>query len=199
MTSSTAATTTPGSAKVASSRRHTADERRSEILAAARKAFADTGLVGTSTEVIADRVGISQPYLFRLFGTKKQLFIAAVEACFQDTLETFRWAVAHGDQSLHVAHRIGDAYAELIQDRSRLRMQMQAYTASDDPDVRAVVQKGFAELTLFIQEVTGFNQDELAQFMAKGMLLNVMASMDALESTEHWATMLREGCMGIEF
>ena len=66
-----------GSASAAGPRR-TADERRAEILDVARSAFADTGLDGTSTELIADRVGISQPYLFRLFGTKKHLFIAAV-------------------------------------------------------------------------------------------------------------------------
>ena len=70
--------------------RHTADERREEMIAAALVAFADTGLDGTSTETIARQVGISQPYLFRLFGTKKELFLAAVERCFTDTLETFR-------------------------------------------------------------------------------------------------------------
>ncbi len=179
--------------------RRTADERRAEILDAARSAFADTGLDGTSTELIAERVGISQPYLFRLFGTKKQLFLAAVEACFADTLQTFQYAVDHGDPDLPVANRIGEAYAEQIRNRSRLRMQMQAYTACDDPDVLAIVQKGFAAITMFVQEATGFDKDDLAKFMAKGMLLNVMAAIDALESKDPWATMLREGCMGIEF
>jgi AcrR family transcriptional regulator len=176
--------------------RHTADERREEIIAAALAAFADTGLVGTSTEVIAEMVGISQPYLFRLFGTKKQLFLAAVERCFQETSDGFRAAVEEGDQSLDVAHRIGQAYFEQIQDRTKLRMQMQAYAASDDPDVRATVQRGFAALTAYIRQVTGFDQVELADFMAKGMLLNVMASMDVLQSTEPWAVALQEGCMG---
>lgn len=176
--------------------RHTADERREEIIAAAFTAFADTGLVGTSTEVIAEMAGISQPYLFRLFGTKKQLFLAAVERCFEETIEGFRGAVEAGDQSLDVAHRIGHAYFERIQDRTKLRMQMQAYAASDDAEVRAAVQRGFAALTGFVQHATGFDQVELADFMAKGMLLNVMASMDILESTEPWAVALREGCMG---
>jgi AcrR family transcriptional regulator len=192
MNATVATATAPGT-------RRTADERRAEILDEARRAFAATGLDGTSTETIAERVGISQPYLFRLFGTKKQLFIAAVEACFADTLQTFRYAVEHGDPDLPPANRIGEAYAELIQNRSRLRMQMQAYTACDDPHVLAVVQKGFAAITTFIQEATGFGKDDLAKFMAKGMLLNVMATIDALESTDPWATMLREVCMGIDF
>jgi AcrR family transcriptional regulator len=176
--------------------RHTADERREEILAAASMAFADTGLVGTSTEVIAERVGISQPYLFRLFGTKKHLFLAAVERCFGQTLETFRDAAQHGDQRLDVAERLGTAYVEMIQNRSKLRLQMQAYAAADDPDVRAVVQRGFAAITSYVQGATGFDDEQLAHFIAKGMLLNVMASMDILDSGDAWVSSLREGCMG---
>lgn len=176
--------------------RHTADERREEIIAAACTAFADTGLVGTSTEAIAEMAGISQPYLFRLFGTKKQLFLAAVERCFEETMDGFKSAVEQGDQNLAVADRIGHAYFERIRDRTQLRMQMQAYAASDDPEVRAAVQQGFERLTVYIQQATGFDQVQLADFMAKGMLLNVMASMDILESVQPWAVALQEGCMG---
>ncbi len=60
--------------------RSTADDRREAILQAAMEAFAEKGLHGTSTETIARAVGISQPYLFRLYGTKKELFLAADQA-----------------------------------------------------------------------------------------------------------------------
>ena len=35
----------------------------------------------------------------------------------------------------------------MLRDGTKLRMQMQAYAACDDPDVRRVVQRGFGELT----------------------------------------------------
>jgi len=76
--------------------RMTADERREQVIAAAVHEFAEQGYAGTSTEDIARRAGISQPYLFRLFGTKKQLFLAAVERCFQETLAGFRAASPPG-------------------------------------------------------------------------------------------------------
>ena len=38
--------------------------------------------------------GVSQPYLFQLFGSKKDLFIAAVRRCFERTIGTFRAAAA---------------------------------------------------------------------------------------------------------
>ena len=127
--------------------RHTADERREAIIEAALIEFADTGLAGTSAETIARRVGISQPYLFRLFGTKKELFLIAVERCFAETMDMFRQSARGPSDTADAFQRMGDAYHSLIRDRSKLRMQMQAYAACDDPDVRRAVQRGFGELT----------------------------------------------------
>ena len=84
----------------------------------------------------------------------------------------------------------------MIQDGQKLRMQMQAYAACDDPDVRQVVQRGFASLVRYIQTSTGASPQELAQFLGQGMLLNVMASMQVLDSNVEWAATIREGCMG---
>ena len=174
--------------------RKTSDERRDEIVEAAFAAFAQSGLTGTSTEDIARMVGVSQPYIFRLFGTKKQLFLAAIERCFEQTEDVFRRAV-ESDSHPDPKHRIGHAYAEMIQDRRKLMMQMQAYVACDDDDVRRVVQQGFARLVDYIQSTTGTTPAELSQFFGKGMLLNVMASMQALDSEAGWAATIREGCM----
>jgi len=175
--------------------RHTAEERRDEIVTAAYREFADTGYAGTSTEIIARRVGLSQPYLFRLFGTKRDLFVAAVERCFDETLEAFRLAAEHGDPSVDVAQRLGEAYFALIGDRTKLRMQMQAYAATDDPVVRDLVRAGFGRLVTYIGSVSGMTGPQLAEFMGRGMLLNVLASMDVLCVDEGWPSMLREGCM----
>ena len=60
-----------------------AAERREMVLEAAVADFAAHGLAGASTEDVAHRAGISQPYLFRLFPTKKALFLALVERCFR--------------------------------------------------------------------------------------------------------------------
>lgn len=176
--------------------RQTADERREAVIEAALIEFADTGLAGTSTETIARRVGISQPYLFRLFGTKKELFLIAVERCFAETMDVFRQAAKGSTDTQDALLRMGNAYFELISDRSKLRMQMQAYAACDDEDVRRAVQRGFGELTGMIIGISGASGEVVAHFMAKGMLLNVMASMDVLDAPAGWPQLLREGCMG---
>jgi AcrR family transcriptional regulator len=102
--------------------RKSADERRDEILDAAMVEFAERGLHGGSTEEIAKRAGISQPYVFRLFGSKKDLFKAAVARCLRETLETFQRA-AEGKRGEEALHAMGEAYMQLLADRSRLRAQ----------------------------------------------------------------------------
>ena len=74
--------------------RLTKEERRREIVEAATREFAVSGLNGTPVEAIAKRVGVSQPYLFQLFGTKKDLFIATLRRSFERTVAVFRTAAA---------------------------------------------------------------------------------------------------------
>src|SRR5215216_4777808 len=108
--------------------RKSAEERRDEILEAAMVEFAERGLAGGSTEEIAKRAGISQPYIFRLFGTKKELFMATVARCLRETLEVFQRA-AEGKRGEEALKAMGAAYRELLGDRKRLRAQMQSYAA----------------------------------------------------------------------
>jgi AcrR family transcriptional regulator len=174
--------------------RKSATERRDEILEAALVEFAAHGLDGGSTEAIARAVGISQPYVFRLFGTKKQLFMATMERCLRGTLEMFHTASAglKGEEALHA---IGDAYVERVaSDPTYLHSQMQAYAASGDPEIREVVRRGYGELVEYVERVSGVPTEEVAHFFAKGMLLNVIASMDLLQAQEGWAQRLIEGC-----
>jgi AcrR family transcriptional regulator len=174
--------------------RQTAEERREAVLDVAMDQFSRTGFEGTSTETIARQVGISQPYLFRLFGTKKELFLAAVERCFEDTLDLFRMAARGAGTPDEALARIGNAYSEVIADRRRLRLQMQAYAACDDPDVRALVRRGFGSIVSEVLDTTQIPNARLADFLGRGMLMNVLASMDVLNEEEGWAAAVREGC-----
>jgi AcrR family transcriptional regulator len=179
---------------MATATRQTAEERRASILDAALVEFAARGFEGGSTEAIARAVGISQPYVFRLFGTKKQLFMATMERCLRGTLEMFHTASAGltGEDALHA---IGEAYVErLTSDPTYLHSQMQAYAASGDPEIREVVRRGYGELVEYVERVSGVPSEVVAHFFAKGMLLNVIASMDLLQAEEGWAQRLIEGC-----
>src|SRR5436309_15491383 len=101
--------------------RKTKEVRREEILDAALEEFAERGYHGASTEDIARRAGISQPYVFRLFGTKKELFRAVAVRCLRETLEMFQRA-AEGKRGEEALQAMGNAYVErLLTDRMRLQ------------------------------------------------------------------------------
>src|SRR4051812_35647689 len=172
--------------------RQTADQRRAAILDAALIEFAERGLHGTSTDQIARRAGISQPYVFRLFGTKKDLFVATVERCMERMLEMFRTA-AGGKTGEAVLDAIAASYREVLADPTLLRCQMQAYVACDDPDVRAAVRTGYGRLVEFVEHASGASPETVSGFFGAGMLLNVIAAMGQLEETEPWAERLFEG------
>ena len=177
--------------------RQTAEERREAVLEAARHEFARHGLHGASTDAIARSAGISQPYLFRLFGSKKALFVAVNEQCFQRTLELFRSA-ASGKSGQDALDAIGAAYGELIEsDRTMLQGQLQAYAASVvDDEVRETTARGFGRLVDYVETVSGADPGTVARFFAKGMLMNVLAAMDysiADEPKDSWAARLADG------
>jgi AcrR family transcriptional regulator len=174
--------------------RKSKEERREEILDAALSVFARQGLDGASTEEIAKRAGISQPYVFRLFGTKKELFLAVVARCFRQTLEAFQQA-AEGLRGEEALYAIGTRYGEALQTNRRfLLLQMQSYAACDDPDVCAVVQQGYGDLVAYVERVSGADEETISAFFAKGMLMNVLASMQLQSPTEPWAVRLLAGC-----
>jgi AcrR family transcriptional regulator len=170
--------------------RHTAGERRDEIVVAALHAFAEGGYTGTSTETIARAVGVSQPYLFQLFGTKRELFLAAVRHAFGRTRLVFHEAARRGpddDQACSVLELMGHAYMRLLSDRDLLRVQLQAYAACGDDDVRQVVREEFAALYVSVKRDSGASNDEIHRFFAEGMLLNVAAALELGGTPETWS------------
>jgi AcrR family transcriptional regulator len=182
---------------MATTTRQTADERREAVLEGARHEFARHGLHGASTDAIARAAGISQPYLFRLFGSKKKLFLAVNDACFARTLDVWREAAA-GKSGEEFLRAIGDAYVGLIEsDPTMLQGQLQAYAVSvSDEDVRESTARGYGRLVDYVETVSGADKQTVARFFAKGMLLNVLAAMDYSihETGDTWPARLAEGC-----
>jgi AcrR family transcriptional regulator len=194
MSTSTAART----AATIAPHRLTANERRAEIVEAAVVAFADGGLAGTSTEEIARLAGVGQPYLFRLFGTKRDLFLAAVGRAFDRIAATFEEAarapaVDTPYDMNPVLLSIGRAYGDLLADRSLLRLQLHAFAACGDAEVRVFVRRRFSDLVSQVADRSGTSPDQLRSFFAEGMLLNVAAAMDLTEADVAWQRICEGG------
>ncbi|MFI0980082.1 TetR/AcrR family transcriptional regulator [Streptomyces sp. NPDC021093] len=163
--------------------RMSAEERRESVVRAAMVEFARTGYRGTSTEVIAKRVGVSQPYLFRLFPNKQAIFLAAANRCVEDTTAVFKKA-AEGLQGAEALDAMGTAYQALIaDDPDMLLMQMQLYVAvasaevAGDHEFGEEVRAGWMEMYDTVHLALGADAGETTQFFASGMLINTLVSL----------------------
>ena len=167
----------------------TAEERRDTLVDSAVRVFAERGFHGTPTTEVAKDAGISQAYLFRLFPTKSELYVAAVDRCFGRTLETFKAAAEKAKaEGREVLPAMGEAYVQLLADRTALLGQLQAQAAAvNDPAVREAVRRGFANLYEFVAGASRASDQEIQAWFAKGMLLNVLAAVDAQAVDAPWA------------
>ncbi len=165
-------------------RRVPAAERREALIDAAVHEFAHGGLHGTPVERIARRVGVAQPYVFSLFPSKRDLFLAALERSFERVADTFRKAAADfaegraPEECEDALQAMGVAYKLLLdEDRDYLMLQHQSYAACDDELVRARVRHRYAELVELARELSGAEPERLDDFFRHGMALNVAAAL----------------------
>ncbi|HWX75375.1 MAG TPA: TetR/AcrR family transcriptional regulator [Solirubrobacteraceae bacterium] len=187
----TGALDTPARAR----RRVPAAERREQLIAAAVHEFAHGGLHGTPVERIARRVGVAQPYVFSLFSSKRELFLAAVERSFDEVAATFREAASEFERGCpprecrDALEAMGIAYRELLRSHpDELLLQHQCYAACDDDAVRARVRRRYAELVELVRVLAGGDSERLDDFLRRGMALNVAAALgvDALSASAPW-------------
>jgi AcrR family transcriptional regulator len=175
--------------------RMSAEERRESVIRAAMSEFARGGYHGTSTEAIARRVGVSQPYLFRLFPGKKAIFLAATERCVEDTIRTFSEA-SEGLEGEEALEAMGDAYRKVVSEQpERLMMQLQMYLAvaaaeeEGDHEFGEAVRAGWMRLWDTVHLPLGADARETTTFMAYGMLINCLVAMGFPPEHRVWAGM----------
>ena len=173
--------------------RQTADERRVAVLDAATHEFAVRGLHGASTDNIARAAGISQPYLFRLFGSKKELYLAASKRCADQLHEVFVRA-AEGKTGVEALHAMGNTYTEVMQDRDRLMLMLKSWTSCDDPDIARHTRSAWRNLVDLAEQASGEPADVVSRFFADGMLITIFMSLNLVEDPEPWATRLLTAC-----
>jgi AcrR family transcriptional regulator len=160
-----------------------ASERRDALIEAAVHEFARSGLHGTPVDRIARAVGVAQPYVFSLFGSKVELFLAAVERGFEVVMKTFTAAAEAFDPATalpdaDVLKAMGQAYVELLATRrDYLMLQHQSYAACDDERIRERVRACYARLVIHVQRLSGADQERIDDFFRYGMWLNVAAAM----------------------
>ncbi|MBB6628955.1 TetR/AcrR family transcriptional regulator [Nocardioides sp. KIGAM211] len=163
-----------------------ADDRRELVLEAATRAFARGGFHGTSTDAVAREAGVSQPYVVRIFGTKLELFLEVFERAVGRIRDAFAAVLDDGDfdpASEDDKARMGMAYSELLEDRDFLQVMMHGFSSGGTEEIAAAARRCMGEVFATIKR-TGWDDEQARDFVAYGMLLNVMISMRAPEHVD---------------
>lgn len=158
--------------------RTTAPHRRAQAVGAGLRAFADHGVVMAAVQQIADEVGVSQPYLFRLFGSKRGLFLACVDELEHRVRDGFRAAAATaGDRPFD---EMGRGFRELVADGVLGGFWLQACaTASSDEEVAARCRALLRDVLDDVELLSGAGADEVARFLADGALVVLLQAIGA--------------------
>jgi len=174
----------------------TAEERTVAVIDAAVHAFASTGYHATPVSRVAAEAGISPAYVFRLFPTKQQLFLAALHECFDRILAALRHGlddVAEDAAPTERLRAMALRYAGLIGDRDLLMLQVNALAAGDDETIRTALRAEHARLVEFVTERSGAGQADVQEFFARGQLCHLVTVLDLAEDPSPWAQQLSTG------
>lgn len=164
--------------------RATTQDRREDVIRAAISEFAIAGYRGTTTAAIAQRVGVTQPYLFRLFPDKKAIFVAALTRSAADTRLVFERAAETAEGGERAWQVMTDAYVRLISTRPEtLLMQIQGYAAvaaaeaQGDDLIGESVRAGWMSVWDTVHLSLGADAERTARFFACGMLGNTLTAI----------------------
>ncbi len=156
--------------------RLSAVERRQQVITAAIIEFAQQGYQAASTAAIARRAGISQPYIYALFPSKQDLFLAVHDQVMGRILSAFTEAASRGFTPDEKLERMGDVYSTLIADRDALRAQLHTY-ATGDPVIQSHAARWYRELYNEVIRLSGAPATQVSMFFACGMLANVTVAL----------------------
>ncbi|CAN5136406.1 TetR/AcrR family transcriptional regulator [soil metagenome] len=173
----------------------TADSRRPLVAASATRVFARGGFHGTTIAAVAEDARISPAYVFKLFPSKEKLFVAALERCFDEIMESVAaGADTAADQTPDgVLYAMGGAYAELIGDRTLLMLQVHAQSVADIPEIGEALRSGLGTLTRFVKTRSGADDDAVQRFIAYGQLCHLIVTIGLESVPDEWAAILSHG------
>ena len=151
----------------------TADERRAQLLRVAREVFAEDGYHGAAMEKIASRAGVTKPVLYQHFVSKKELYLALLEADMQKLLAQVSTAIESAATNPDRIDRGLRAYFDFIEanvDSFRLLFRE---TMGTDGEIRECIDRfhdaAASRIGAIIAEETGKPLD-VSELLARGVI-----------------------------
>lgn len=123
-----------------SSNDETNKSRKQQILEAAAALFAENSYYKTTTADIANKVGVTQPYVFHFFKSKEELYLAVLEEAFQQISQTFSTVEAPPEM---LVETMGKAFLQLLAEHRYEILLVMTSFAIPEPAIRHYAQEKF--------------------------------------------------------
>jgi AcrR family transcriptional regulator len=175
--------------------RSTAEAQRERITTAAVAVFARTGYHATPVTDVAQAVGVSPAYVFRLFPGKLGVFVAAVDRCYELVAAALAEAgdAATSTDPAERLEAMTSAYIALIEDRDLIRLQVHAQSACEVPEIRDAVRRGLATVVKAVTLGSGADHAAVQRFLAYGQLCHLVVQADLSSVPSEWADIISAG------
>jgi TetR/AcrR family transcriptional regulator len=145
----------------ATKQRLSAGERRQVVLDTAGRVFSQSSYRGATTAEIAREAGISEPILYRHFGSKRDLYLACLEEAWRALREMSEEAIARSPETCLGA--VADAWMAKRANIRLVDLWIRALNESDDPVVADALRKQ-------VREVHAFFADLIRDGQARGVV-----------------------------
>ncbi len=138
---------------MARARRLPASERKRRIIESARAVFAGSNYSKAGTAELAKAAGVSEPALYRHFGSKKGLFLATLRASRPKLLELWERIAGEVEDPLETLRNIAVQYYDHLRSRMDvMKLNFQALSEVDDEEIRAALRENFGAYVRFFVE-----------------------------------------------
>jgi AcrR family transcriptional regulator len=147
-----------------------APQRREQLITVATKQFAKFGYDATTTATIADAAGVTEPILYRHFGSKQELFTAITRAMSQQTLAHWRELISDTDDPAEQLREIARQFPGHLKEMEyAYRVIHNALTTSRDRKVLAVLREHYKQIETFFSDIiaTGIKRGVFRQMSVK--------------------------------
>jgi len=124
---------------------------------------------------------VSQPYVVRMFGTKEHLFLEVIDRAIETLLTAFRTAIGDhaqtGGPAAELPAILGALYIDLAEAQAVHRSLLHAFVQGSDPVVGDRARAGFLKIWAMLRDEAGLDEAEARDFLARGMLISVLLSI----------------------
>lgn len=126
-------------------------QRRRELIPLIARTFAERGYRRTTTAKLAQRCGVRENILYRLWPDKKAMFIASIDYVYELSVRIWKTILAEGDEEASAARRLLDYESTHHGEFGLYRIVFAGLSETDDPEIRDALGRMYRRYQHFIQ------------------------------------------------